>query len=75
MFEKLFARSGVSLWLSYITATHLTIAVFLTCVLQADGADKEAIKKAGAAWYKTMSSDSDYLEFEIFQKWLGASQT
>jgi large subunit ribosomal protein L4e len=40
---------------------------------EADGAEKEAIKKAGAAWYKTMSSDSDYLEFEIFQKWLGSS--
>ncbi|CAM6098419.1 unnamed protein product [Calypogeia fissa] len=41
---------------------------------KADGADKEAIKKAGDAWFKTMSSDSDYTEFEIFQKWLGVAE-
>ncbi|CAM6105499.1 unnamed protein product [Calypogeia fissa] len=39
-----------------------------------DGADKEAIKQAGDAWFKTMSSDSDYTEFEIFTKWLGVAQ-
>jgi large subunit ribosomal protein L4e len=36
--------------------------------------DKEAVKKAGAAWYKTMVSDSEYTEFENFTKWLGVSQ-
>ncbi|MCO5549148.1 hypothetical protein L7F22_002614 [Adiantum nelumboides] len=41
---------------------------------QVEGADKEAIKKAGDAWYKTMISDSDYTEFENFSKWLGVSQ-
>ncbi|XP_050371902.1 60S ribosomal protein L4 [Argentina anserina] len=32
------------------------------------------IKAAGKAWYKTMISDSDYTEFDVFQKWLGVSQ-
>ena len=41
---------------------------------QVEGADKETIKKAGDAWYKTMISDSDYTEFENFTKWLGVSQ-
>lgn len=41
---------------------------------QVEGADKEAIKKAGDAWYRTMISDSDYTEFENFTKWLGVSQ-
>ncbi|CAM6019207.1 unnamed protein product [Sphagnum balticum] len=36
--------------------------------------DNEAVKKAGAAWYKTMVSDSEYTEFENFTKWLGVSQ-
>ncbi len=36
--------------------------------------DKEAVKKAGAEWYKTMVSDSEYTEFENFTKWLGVSQ-
>jgi large subunit ribosomal protein L4e len=36
--------------------------------------DKEAVKKAGAAWYKTMVSDSEYTEFKNFTKWLGVSQ-
>ncbi|KAL6185348.1 hypothetical protein ACLB2K_041482 [Fragaria x ananassa] len=31
------------------------------------------IKAAGKAWYKTMISDSDYTEFDVFQKWLGVS--
>ena len=34
----------------------------------------EARKAAGEAWYKTMISDSDYTEFEIFGKWLGVTQ-
>ena len=33
-----------------------------------------AIRSAGKAWYKTMISDSDYTEFDVFQKWLGVSQ-
>jgi len=37
-------------------------------------ADKDAIKAAGKAWYKTMVSDSDYTEFENFSKWLGVTQ-
>ncbi|KAL3689097.1 hypothetical protein R1sor_015406 [Riccia sorocarpa] len=41
---------------------------------QVEGATKEAIKKAGEAWYQTMISDSDYTEFENFTKWLGVSQ-
>ncbi|KAH9553681.1 hypothetical protein CY35_08G024900 [Sphagnum magellanicum] len=36
--------------------------------------EKEAAKKAGSAWYKTMVSDSEYTEFENFTKWLGVSQ-
>jgi uncharacterized cysteine cluster protein YcgN (CxxCxxCC family) len=36
--------------------------------------DKETVKKAGSAWYKTMVSDSEYTEFENFTKWLGVSQ-
>eukprot|EP00245_Coleochaete_scutata_P015385 TRINITY_DN6833_c0_g1_i1.p1 TRINITY_DN6833_c0_g1~~TRINITY_DN6833_c0_g1_i1.p1 ORF type:complete len:405 (+),score=101.36 TRINITY_DN6833_c0_g1_i1:99-1313(+) len=36
--------------------------------------EKEAIKKAGEAFYKTMISDSDYTEFENFTKWLGVTQ-
>lgn len=32
------------------------------------------VKAAGAAWYKTMISESDYTEFEHFSKWLGATQ-
>ncbi|KAM5559913.1 large ribosomal subunit protein uL4-like [Rosa sericea] len=32
------------------------------------------IKAAGKAWYQTMISDSDYTEFDVFQKWLGVSQ-
>ena len=27
-------------------------------------------KAAGEAWYKTMLSESDYTEFDIFSKWL-----
>ncbi|KAH7432799.1 hypothetical protein KP509_07G041200 [Ceratopteris richardii] len=41
---------------------------------QVEGVDKEAIKKAGDVWYKTMISDSDYTEFENFSKWLGVTQ-
>ncbi|KAI3989872.1 hypothetical protein MKX01_040842 [Papaver californicum] len=33
-----------------------------------------AIRLAGKAWYQTMISDSDYTEFDVFQKWLGVSQ-
>ncbi|EFJ34618.1 hypothetical protein SELMODRAFT_166994 [Selaginella moellendorffii] len=36
--------------------------------------EKAAISKAGNLWYKTMISDSDYLDFENFSKWLGVSQ-
>ncbi|CAN1142890.1 60S ribosomal protein L4-1 [Linum perenne] len=36
--------------------------------------EASAIKAAGKAWYKTMISESDYTEFEIFSKWLGVSQ-
>ncbi|VAH09747.1 unnamed protein product [Triticum turgidum subsp. durum] len=32
------------------------------------------IKAAGKAWYQTMISDSDYMEFDVFSKWLGVSQ-
>ncbi|KAI3988476.1 hypothetical protein MKX01_026290 [Papaver californicum] len=32
-----------------------------------------AIRAAGKAWYQTMISDSDYTEFDVFQKWLGVS--
>ncbi|EMS57823.1 60S ribosomal protein L4-1 [Triticum urartu] len=32
------------------------------------------VKAAGKAWYKTMISDSDYTEFDVFSKWLGVSQ-
>eukprot|EP00897_Mesotaenium_endlicherianum_P004918 jgi/Mesen1/4454/ME000227S03472 len=32
------------------------------------------VKAAGTAWYKTMISDSDYVEFDNFSKWLGVSQ-
>lgn len=32
------------------------------------------IKIASKAWYKTMISDSDYAEFDVFTKWLGVSQ-
>jgi len=38
------------------------------------GASKEEVKKAGEVHYKTMISDSDYTEFDVFQKWLGVSQ-
>eukprot|EP00271_Cylindrocystis_brebissonii_P016147 TRINITY_DN39384_c0_g1_i1.p1 TRINITY_DN39384_c0_g1~~TRINITY_DN39384_c0_g1_i1.p1 ORF type:complete len:424 (+),score=87.05 TRINITY_DN39384_c0_g1_i1:77-1273(+) len=31
-------------------------------------------KAAGEAWLKTMQSESDYTEFEIFSKWLGVTQ-
>lgn len=31
-------------------------------------------KAAGEAWYKTMISDSDYMEFENFTKWLGVTE-
>jgi len=33
-----------------------------------------ATKAAGEAWYQTMISESDYTEFDIFQKWLGANK-
>eukprot|EP00253_Pinus_taeda_P000240 PITA_00240 len=36
--------------------------------------NKDEIKAAGKAWYKTMVSDSDYTEFENFSKWLGVTQ-
>eukprot|EP00850_Spirogloea_muscicola_P015819 SM000124S25951 [mRNA] locus=s124:356208:358301:+ [translate_table: standard] len=36
--------------------------------------DKETRLAAGKAWYKTMVSDSDYYEFEVFSKWLGVTQ-
>ncbi|GJP40903.1 hypothetical protein CLOM_g567 [Closterium sp. NIES-68] len=36
--------------------------------------ESEDAKKAGEAWYQTMISDSDYLEFENFTKWLGVSE-
>ena len=32
------------------------------------------IKASGRAFYKTMISDSDYTEFDVFTKWLGVSQ-
>jgi large subunit ribosomal protein L4e len=32
------------------------------------------VKEAGQAWYKTMISESDYTEFDIFSKWLGVTQ-
>lgn len=32
------------------------------------------IKASGKAYYKTMISDSDYTEFEVFTKWLGVTQ-
>ncbi|KMZ63961.1 60S ribosomal protein L4/L1 [Zostera marina] len=32
------------------------------------------IKAAGKAYYKTMISDSDYTEFDVFTKWLGVTQ-
>ncbi|KAJ0456829.1 putative ribosomal protein L4/L1e [Helianthus annuus] len=32
------------------------------------------IKAASKSWYKTMISDSDYAEFDVFTKWLGVSQ-
>lgn len=32
------------------------------------------IKASGRSFYKTMISDSDYTEFEIFSKWLGVSE-
>jgi len=31
-------------------------------------------KAAGAAWYQTMISDSDYADFPNFSKWLGTTQ-
>ncbi|KAI7732618.1 hypothetical protein M8C21_020639 [Ambrosia artemisiifolia] len=31
------------------------------------------IKSASKSWYKTMISDSDYAEFDVFTKWLGVS--
>ncbi|KAI3910068.1 hypothetical protein MKW92_042022 [Papaver armeniacum] len=36
--------------------------------------ESAAIGAAGKAWYQTMISDSDYTEFDVFQKWLGVSQ-
>lgn len=33
-----------------------------------------AIRAAGKSWYKTMISDSDYTEFDVFTKWLGVAQ-
>ncbi|KAI3893401.1 hypothetical protein MKX03_029036 [Papaver bracteatum] len=33
-----------------------------------------AIRAPGKAWYQTLISDSDYTEFDVFQKWLGVSQ-
>ncbi|CAI5481500.1 unnamed protein product [Closterium sp. Yama58-4] len=36
--------------------------------------ESEDAKKAGEQWYQTMISDSDYLEFENFTKWLGVSE-
>ncbi|KAI3893454.1 hypothetical protein MKX03_030729 [Papaver bracteatum] len=36
--------------------------------------ESAAIRAAGKAWYQTMISDSDYTEFDVFQKWLGVSQ-
>ncbi|CAI5932065.1 unnamed protein product [Closterium sp. NIES-65] len=36
--------------------------------------ETEEAKKAGESWYQTMISDSDYLEFENFTKWLGVSE-
>ncbi|KAI3932305.1 hypothetical protein MKW98_025025 [Papaver atlanticum] len=35
--------------------------------------ESAAIRDAGKAWYQTMISDSDYTEFDVFQKWLGVS--
>ncbi|KAI3856117.1 hypothetical protein MKW98_016150 [Papaver atlanticum] len=36
--------------------------------------ESAATRAAGKAWYQTMISDSDYTEFDVFQKWLGVSQ-
>ena len=33
-----------------------------------------AIRSASSSWYKTMISDSDYTEFDVFTKWLGVTQ-
>ncbi|KAJ7567957.1 hypothetical protein O6H91_01G013700 [Diphasiastrum complanatum] len=38
-----------------------------------EGVDKATIEKAGDVWYKTMTSDSDYTEFDNFSKWLGVT--
>jgi hypothetical protein len=55
-----------------MSAFHLTPSFRLCHHLQPE--DKETVKKAGSAWYKTMVSDSEYTEFENFTKWLGVSQ-
>ncbi|GJR66364.1 60S ribosomal protein L4 [Tanacetum coccineum] len=39
-----------------------------------DQEEASKIKTASKAWYKTMISDSDYAEFDVFTKWLGVSQ-
>lgn len=51
-------------------------AVISNCILviNVQPEEKELVKKAGASWYKTMVSDSEYTEFENFTKWLGVSQ-
>ncbi|XP_059305719.1 large ribosomal subunit protein uL4z-like [Lycium ferocissimum] len=36
--------------------------------------EASAIRGASHSWYKTMISDSDYAEFDVFSKWLGVSQ-
>ncbi|XP_060176570.1 large ribosomal subunit protein uL4z-like [Lycium barbarum] len=36
--------------------------------------EASAITAAGKSWFKTMISDSDYTEFDVFTKWLGVTQ-
>jgi large subunit ribosomal protein L4e len=47
------------------------LTIYLCHLYQEEAAN---VKAAGKAWYKTMISDSDYTEFDVFSKWLGVSQ-
>ncbi|KAI3845871.1 hypothetical protein MKX03_012065 [Papaver bracteatum] len=46
----------------------------MALLAEAQREESAAITAAGKAWYRTMISDSDYTEFDVFQKWLGVSQ-
>lgn len=59
---------------STILCFEIANDVSFACLSNCNQEELSTIKASGRAFYKTMISDSDYTEFDVFTKWLGVSQ-